>query len=160
MLGGGLQFLNGSVKTGVIWKSISGRRTVCKSPGAGACLKVRSLSRVQLSATPWIVGYQAPQSREFSRQEYWVGCYFLLQRICSKVQQKDHCDKENDKEMKTQWRRGGARPFRILKIFSFYSKSNVKPFWLLWWEKTTGQQEQKQGDYLECFYNNPSKRWL
>ena len=35
--------------------------------------KVKSLSRVQLFATPWIVAYQAPLSMEFSRQEYWSG---------------------------------------------------------------------------------------
>ena len=30
-------------------------------------------SRVRLFATPWTVAYQAPQSMEFSRQEYWSG---------------------------------------------------------------------------------------
>ena len=34
---------------------------------------MKSLSRVQLFATPWTVAYQAPQSMEFSRQEYWSG---------------------------------------------------------------------------------------
>ena len=34
---------------------------------------VKSLSRVQLFATPWTVAYQAPQSMGFSRQEYWSG---------------------------------------------------------------------------------------
>ena len=33
-------------------------------------VKVKSLSRVQLFATPWTVTYQAPQSMGFSRQEY------------------------------------------------------------------------------------------
>ena len=36
-------------------------------------VKVKSPSRVQLSATPWIVAYQAPPSMGFSRQEYWSG---------------------------------------------------------------------------------------
>ena len=36
-------------------------------------VKVKSLSRVRLFATPWTVAYQAPQSMEFSRQEYWSG---------------------------------------------------------------------------------------
>ena len=36
-------------------------------------MKVKSLSCVQLFATPWTVAYQAPQSVEFSRQEYWSG---------------------------------------------------------------------------------------
>ena len=34
-------------------------------------VKVKSLSRVQLFATPWIVAYQASLSIGFSRQEYW-----------------------------------------------------------------------------------------
>ena len=32
---------------------------------------MRSLSHVQLFATPWTVAYQAPQYMGFSRQEYW-----------------------------------------------------------------------------------------
>ena len=34
-------------------------------------VKEKSLSRVQLFATPWTVAYQSPQSMEFSRQGYW-----------------------------------------------------------------------------------------
>ena len=34
-------------------------------------LKVKSLSRVRLFATPWTVAHQAPLSMGFSRQEYW-----------------------------------------------------------------------------------------
>ena len=34
------------------------------------------LSCVRLFASPWIVAYQAPQSMEFSRQEYWSGLPF------------------------------------------------------------------------------------
>ena len=36
-------------------------------------VKVKSLSRVRLLATPWIAAYQAPPSMGFSRQEYWSG---------------------------------------------------------------------------------------
>ena len=35
--------------------------------------KVKSLSRVQLLATPWTAAYQAPSSMGFSKQEYWSG---------------------------------------------------------------------------------------
>ena len=35
--------------------------------------KVKSLSRVQLLATPWTATHQAPPSMGFSRQEYWSG---------------------------------------------------------------------------------------
>ena len=34
---------------------------------------MKSLSRVQLLATPWTAAYQAPLSIGFSRQEYWSG---------------------------------------------------------------------------------------
>ena len=36
-------------------------------------VKVKSLSRVRPSATPWTAAYQAPPSMGFSRQEYWSG---------------------------------------------------------------------------------------
>ena len=39
-------------------------------------VKVKSLSRVQLFATPWTVAYEAPLSMGFSRQQYWSGLPF------------------------------------------------------------------------------------
>ena len=36
-------------------------------------VKVKSLSHVQLSVTPWTAAHQAPPSMGFSRQEYWSG---------------------------------------------------------------------------------------
>ena len=36
-------------------------------------VKVKSLCRALLLATPWIAAYQAPPSMGFSRQEYWSG---------------------------------------------------------------------------------------
>ena len=36
-------------------------------------VKVKSLSRAGLLATPWTAAYQAPPSMGFSRQEYWSG---------------------------------------------------------------------------------------
>ena len=36
-------------------------------------VKVKSLSRVRLFATPWTAAYQVPPSMGFSRQEYWSG---------------------------------------------------------------------------------------
>ena len=49
-----------------------------KNTGVGChfllqCVKVKSLSCVQLFATPWTSVYQAPPSMGFSRQEYWSG---------------------------------------------------------------------------------------
>ena len=54
-------------------------------------VKVKSLSRVQLLATPWTAAYQAPPSMGFSRQEYWSGVplpsphFILVLCICSKI---------------------------------------------------------------------------
>ena len=49
-----------------------------KNTGVGChfllqCVKVKSLSRVQVSETPWTAAYQAPPTMGFSRQEYWSG---------------------------------------------------------------------------------------
>ena len=42
---------------------------------------MKLLSRVRLFATPWTIAYQAPQSTEFPRQEYWSGLPFPSQGI-------------------------------------------------------------------------------
>ena len=39
-------------------------------------VRVKSLSRVWLFATPWTAAHQAPPSMGFSRQEYWSGVPF------------------------------------------------------------------------------------
>ena len=39
-------------------------------------VKVKSLSRVRLFATPWTVAHQAPPSIGFSGQKYWSGLPF------------------------------------------------------------------------------------
>ena len=39
-------------------------------------VKLKSLSRVRLFATPWTAACQAPLSMGFSRQEYWSGVPF------------------------------------------------------------------------------------
>ena len=39
-------------------------------------MKVKSLNRVQLFATPWTLAHQTPPSMGFSRQEYWSGLPF------------------------------------------------------------------------------------
>ena len=46
-------------------------------------LLLSRFSGVRLYATPQTAAHQAPLSLGFSRQEYWVGCHFLLQ--CMKV---------------------------------------------------------------------------
>ena len=50
-------------------------------------VKVKSLSRVRPSATPWTAAFQAPPSTEFSRQEYCSGVPLpsILGEILSEV---------------------------------------------------------------------------
>ena len=50
-------------------------------------MKVKSLSRVRLFATPWTAAHQAPLSIGFCRQEYWSGS--LESVIQSEVSQKE-----------------------------------------------------------------------
>ena len=47
-------------------------------------MKVKSLSRVRLLATPWTAAHQAPPSMGFSRQEYWSGCQHVVFRYYNK----------------------------------------------------------------------------
>ena len=44
-------------------------------------VKVKSLSRVRLVATPWTVAHQAPPSMGFSRQESWSGVPDIVQVV-------------------------------------------------------------------------------
>ena len=57
------------------------RKFCCQLLSSVATKKVKSLSHVRLFVTSWTVAHQAPPSMEFSRQEYGVGCRFLLQGI-------------------------------------------------------------------------------
>ena len=46
--------------------------------------EVKSLSRVQLFATPWTVAYQDPPSMGFSWQEYWSGLPVPFPKVAPK----------------------------------------------------------------------------
>ena len=50
---------------------------------ACVCVRVRSLKRVRLSATPWTVACPAPLSMGFFRQGYWSGLPFPSPRHLS-----------------------------------------------------------------------------
>ena len=41
-------------------------------------VKVKSVSRARLLATPWTAAYQAPSSTGFSRQEYWSFSFSII----------------------------------------------------------------------------------
>ena len=69
---------NISQRSGRIYGVVVGERIKWKGKrwwpqGEVKWSEVKSLSRVQLLATPWTAGYQAPPSMGFSRQEYWSG---------------------------------------------------------------------------------------
>ena len=54
------------------WES-SGKNTGVDCHFLLQCMKVKSLSHVQLLATPWTAAHRAPPSMGFSRQEYRSG---------------------------------------------------------------------------------------
>ena len=56
-------------------------------------VKVKSLRRVRLLATPWTEAYQAPPSLGFARQEYWSGLPLLygMQIRWIKLTQEEIC---------------------------------------------------------------------
>ena len=53
-------------------------------------VKVKSLSRVWPSATPWTAAFQAPPSMGFSRQEYWSGVPLPSPHICTTIYKIDN----------------------------------------------------------------------
>ena len=74
-------------------------------------LKVKSLSHVQLLATPWTAAHQAPPSMGFSRQEYWSGAplpspnFSQFQRLLLKEQNNTatNMDAQVDNPLFTYW---------------------------------------------------------
>ena len=62
-------------------------------------MKVKSLSRVRRSETPWTAALQAPPSVGFSRQEYWSGVpEYQLVKTGSSVQADVHCRDQKEEE--------------------------------------------------------------
>ena len=59
--------------------------TILQAVTLKAKVKVKSLSRVQLFATPWTIAYQAPLSMEYSRKEYWNVLPFPSPDIANKL---------------------------------------------------------------------------
>ena len=55
-------------------------------------VKVKSLSLIQLFATPWTEAYQAPPFIGFSRQEYWKGVPLPSPKpyLCSEVKNSEN----------------------------------------------------------------------
>ena len=68
-----ISFSRGTSDPGLKPQSHALQADALPSEPQGKPNEVKSLSRVQLFATPWTVAYQAPLSMGFSRQEYWSG---------------------------------------------------------------------------------------
>ena len=95
-----------------------------KNTGVGChfllqCMKVKekSLSRVQLFATPWTIAYQAPPSMGFSRQEYWSGVPLPSPKHESEKWKWSHS------VVSDSWRPHGLQPSRLLHPWDFPGKS-------------------------------------
>ena len=63
----------GSPVPGILWARTLEWVAVSFSNAWKQKVKVKSLSRAGLLATPWTAAYQAPPSMGFSKQEYWSG---------------------------------------------------------------------------------------
>ena len=59
-------------------------------------VKVKSLSRVRLSATPWTAAHQAPPSMGFSRQEYWSGVPLPSPGVVSRLLQRTSFSRQSN----------------------------------------------------------------
>ena len=62
-------------------------------------VKVKSLSRARLSATPWTGAHQAPPSMWSSRQEYWSGVPTGNKQVMEKAIARQLCAAEGRKHM-------------------------------------------------------------
>ena len=82
-------------------------------------VKVKSLSRVWLVATPWTAAYQAPPFMGFSRLEYWSRVPLQMLRTSQKIMRLKEVTKGgslsklSDKEMVCFWRVDDTRKFGL-----------------------------------------------
>ena len=78
-----MNFLNNFPRNGVHLNSVVSEKMYAQGRRSAKWFMLSRFSCVWLFATPWTVAHQAPLSMEFFRQEYWVGCHFLLHGIFS-----------------------------------------------------------------------------
>ena len=82
--------------------------------------KVKSLSHVQLLATPWTAAYQALPSMGFSRQEYWTGVPLSSPSKALSF---------------PQWTKEGSRGLRHIEAMEYWGSSSIS-----WWQSWDCQQ--------------------
>ena len=73
-------------------------------------VKVKLLSRVRLSATPWTAACQAPPSMGFSRQEYWSGVPSPSLNEKTTSPQKRHSKFRSGIGSPSKWKQQKVRP--------------------------------------------------
>ena len=115
-------------------------------------VKVKSLSRVQLLATPWTAAHQAPLSVGFSRQEYWSGVPLLFHWSLTISKKKK---KKTWREKKKKRKLGKNIPDLILQIalhcIFYYRSGTIKPPWISLGEDL---------NHLQCFSEMPCTFWI
>ena len=74
-------------------------------------VKVKSLSRVWIFATPWTAAHQAPPSMGFSRQEYWSGVSLPSPKVEAIREANKFCE---------EWKR-----WKILRICLLHSHLSI-----------------------------------
>ena len=97
-------------------------------------VKVKSLSRVRFSGTPWTAAYQAPLSMGFSRQEYWsgVGCHCLLQWVRLEVAKAWMVTPHHEQVEKSLGSIALCSPFSLLQLScSFFKIRTINIFYFL-----------------------------
>ena len=111
-------------------------------------VKVKSLSRVWLLATPWTAAHQAPPSMGFSRQEYCSGVplpslikrvRFLYKTQEMKIDPSGRKYKKRDFSLVTRgWEvremgRGWPKRTNFWSVFSLTCKIKEGIFWTMFW---------------------------
>ena len=100
-------------------------------------VKVKSLSRVQLLATPWTAAHQAPLSTGFSRQEYWSGVPLLSHwsLTISKKKKKEEENLKRKKKKKKTWKKysrldftNGSPLYLLLQVCHYKASLDIS-----WW---------------------------
>ena len=89
-------------------------------------VKVKSVSRAQLLATPWTAAYQTLQSVGFSRQEYWSGL-----PLPSHTSEMNWNETRKQREANFERLSGRMWPVHKSPLITDFRKRAVTPLWNL-----------------------------
>ena len=108
---------------------------------------MKSLSHVQLFATPWTAAYQAPPSMGFSRQEYWSGVPLPSLLLQKKKKKKEEEEEETNsiKHSNVEFRKNGKEWDWFTRTFTGRLKLSQSWRW-----------QQKLWDNIYCVWSNKS----